>query len=42
MVQHNARAVGLWNKDPQQNLKHADQYWPAVAANGGKQIKVDE
>ena len=42
VVQHNARAVGLWNKDPQLNLKHADKYWPAVAANGGKQIKVDE
>ena len=42
VVQHNARAVGLWNKDPQGNLKLADKYWPAVAANGGKQIKVDE
>ena len=42
VVQHNARAVGLWNKDPQRNLKLADKYWPAVAANGGKQIKVDE
>jgi YHS domain-containing protein len=42
VVQHNARAVGLWNKDPQLSLKHADKYWPAVAANGGKQIKVDE
>jgi len=42
VVQHNARAVGLWNKDPQGSLKHADKYWPAVAANGGKQIKVDE
>ncbi|HJQ97170.1 MAG TPA: YHS domain-containing (seleno)protein [Candidatus Polarisedimenticolaceae bacterium] len=42
VVQHNARAVGLWNKDPQANLKLADKYWPAVAANGGKQIKVDE
>jgi YHS domain-containing protein len=42
VVQHNSRAVGLWNKDPQANLKLADKYWPAVAANGGKQIKVDE
>ena len=42
VVQHNSRAVGLWNKDPQLNLKHADKYWPAVTANGGKQIKVDE
>ena len=42
VVQHNARAQGLWNKDPQTNLKHADKYWPAVAANDGKQIKVDE
>jgi YHS domain-containing protein len=42
VVQHNSRAVGLWNKDPQGNLKLADKYWPAVAKNGGKQIKVDE
>jgi len=42
VVQHNARAVAFWNKDPQGNLKRADKYWPAVAANGGKQIKVDE
>jgi YHS domain-containing protein len=42
VVQHNAKAVGLWNKDPQGNLKHADKYWPAVAKNGGKQIKIDE
>ena len=41
VVQHNSKAVGLWNKDPQTNLKHADKYWPAVAANGGKQIKID-
>jgi YHS domain-containing protein len=42
VVQHNSRAVGLWNKNPQENLKRADKYWPAVAANGGKQIKIDE
>lgn len=42
VVQHNARALGLWNQDVQGNLKNADKYWPAVAANGGKQIKVDE
>jgi len=42
VVQHNARAVGLWNADVQKNLANADKYWPAVAANGGKQIKVDE
>ena len=42
VVQHNARAVGLWNQDPQGSLKKADKYWPAVARNGGKQIKVDE
>jgi YHS domain-containing protein len=42
VVQHNARAVGLWNKDVQGNLKKADKYWPAVAKNGGKQIKIDE
>ena len=42
VVQHNARAVSLWTKDVQGNLKNADKYWPAVAKNGGKQIKVDE
>jgi len=42
VVQHNARAVGLWKQDVQGNLTRADKYWPAVAANGGKQIKVDE
>ena len=42
VIQHNSRAVRLWNEDVQGNLKKADKYWPAVAANGGKQIKVDE
>jgi YHS domain-containing protein len=42
VVQHNARAVGLWNQDVQGNLKNADKYWPAVVANGGKQIKIDQ
>jgi YHS domain-containing protein len=42
VIQHNARALGLWNQDVQGNLKNADKYWPAVQANGGKQIKVDE
>ena len=42
VVQHNARAVRLWKEDVQGNLKKADKYWPAVIANGGKQIKVDE
>jgi YHS domain-containing protein len=42
VVQHNSRAVSLWNKDPQGNLKKADTYWPAVAKNGGKQIKIDQ
>lgn len=42
VVQHNAKASGLWTKDPQGNLKRADKYWPAVVANDGKQIKVDE
>ena len=42
VVQHNARAVKLWNEDVQGNLKKADKYWPAVVANGGKQIKVED
>jgi YHS domain-containing protein len=42
VVQHNARAVKLWNEDVQGNLKKADKYWPAVVANDGKQIKVDD
>lgn len=40
VVQHNARAVKLWNADPPGLLKLADKYWPAVVANGGKQIDV--
>jgi len=42
VIQHNARALGLWNENVQGNLKNADKYWPAVAANGGKQIKIDQ
>jgi YHS domain-containing protein len=42
VIQHNARALGLWNQNVQGNLKNADKYWPAVAGNGGKQIKVDQ
>ena len=42
VLQHNERAVNGWNKDVQGNLQLADKYWPAVAANGGKQIATDE
>ncbi|MFB9841652.1 YHS domain-containing (seleno)protein [Mucilaginibacter ginsenosidivorans] len=41
VLQHNQRAVNGWNKDVQGNLRLADQYWPAVVANNGKQIKTD-
>lgn len=41
VLQHNQRAVNGWNKDVQGNLALADKYWPAVAANGGKQISTD-
>ncbi len=40
VVQHNSRAVKLWNADPPGLLKLADKHWPAVIANGGKQIDV--
>lgn len=40
VVQHNSRAVKLWNADPPGLLKLADKYWPAVIANDGKQIDV--
>ena len=40
VVQHNARAVKLWNADPPGLLQLADRYWPSVVANGGKQIDV--
>jgi YHS domain-containing protein len=40
VLQHNARAVGLWQKDPVGFLHLADRYWPAVVANGGKQIEL--
>jgi len=41
LLQHNQRAVNGWNKDVQGNLLLADKYWPAVTANGGKQITTD-
>ena len=40
-IQHNQRAVNGWNKDVPRNIVLADKYWPAVAANNGKQIKTD-
>ncbi len=40
-MQHNQRAVDGWNKDAQGNLVLADKYWPAVTANGGKQITTE-
>jgi YHS domain-containing protein len=42
VVQHNARAVAGWKKNPQGNLQLADRYWGKVALNNGKQIKTDE
>jgi len=41
LLQHNQRAVDGWNKDVEGNLALADKYWPAVTANGGKQITTD-
>ncbi|GMU65627.1 MAG: hypothetical protein AMXMBFR36_19010 [Acidobacteriota bacterium] len=41
VLQHNAKAVALWEKDPVKFLHLADEYWPAVVANGGRQIEVD-
>jgi len=40
VLQHNERAVNGWNKDVPGNLELADKYWPAVAANKGKQIRT--
>ena len=42
VIQHNQRAVNGWNKDVPGNLKLADNYWPKVTANGGKQIVTDD
>jgi YHS domain-containing protein len=42
VVQHNAKAVRLWNESVSDNLRKADKYWPRVIANAGKQIEVDE
>jgi len=42
LLQHNQRAVNGWNKDATGNLKLADNYWPKVTANGGKQIVTDD
>lgn len=42
VLQHNAKAVGLWEKDPVGLLHLADLYWPAVVENGGRQIAVGD
>lgn len=42
VIQHNAKAVRLWEEDVPGHLRDADRYWPAVQANGGKQIKVED
>jgi YHS domain-containing protein len=41
LLQHNAKAVRLWNEAVPQNLARADKYWPRVEANSGKQIDLD-
>jgi YHS domain-containing protein len=41
VLQHNAKAVRLWEADPVKFLHLADRYWPAVVANGGRQIDVE-
>jgi YHS domain-containing protein len=40
ICQHNEKAAGLWNKNPNGLLADAFKYWPAVVANGGKQIPL--
>jgi len=40
VLQHNEKAVRLWEEDVHGNLAKADKYWPAVVANDGKQIDV--
>ena len=42
LLQHNQRAVNGWNKDVKGNLDLADQYWPKVVANNGKQITTQD
>jgi len=42
VIQHNQRAVDGWNRDVKGNLAKADKYWPAVTADGGKQITTDD
>ena len=42
LLQHNDKAVRLWKEDVKGNLAKADHYWPAVAKNGGRQVKLDE
>jgi len=42
VLQHNARAVRLWNNDPSGNLRFADEYWPRVVASGGEQVDVPQ
>jgi YHS domain-containing protein len=40
ICQHNQKASDLWNKDPNRLLIDADNYWPAVVDNGGRQIPI--
>jgi len=40
VLQHNPKAVRLWNENVKGHLEDADALWPTVAANGGKQIDV--
>lgn len=42
VLQHNAKAVRLWEADPVGLLHLADRYWPAVVENGGRQIEVEK
>jgi len=42
LLQHNQRAVNGWNKDVKGNLQLADNYWPKVVANKGKQITTED
>lgn len=41
LLQHNAKAVRLWQEAVPANLARADKYWPRVVANDGKQIDLD-
>lgn len=41
LFQHNKRADDGWKKNPEENLKLAEKYWPQVSSKHGEQILTE-